>query len=245
MNEELLNQARQAVEAAQRIVVTTGAGISAESGLDTFRGVGGIWEGVRAEELASPQGFRANPKRVWAWYNARRQAARLAEPNAAHLALAAAEQHYRLVLITQNVDRLHTRAGTTAPLELHGNLWDTRCTRCGRITDQRNSDLPELPSCHVCGGLLRPAVVWFGEQLPKRILKKAQAAVDIADVFINIGTSGAVYPAAGFAADAQERGATVIEINPDQTELSHRANISLRGTATALVPLLFERAAKT
>ncbi|MDM7915786.1 MAG: NAD-dependent deacylase [Candidatus Eisenbacteria bacterium] len=217
----------------------TGAGISAESGVPTFRGSGGFWEGRRAEDIASPAGFLRDPEMVWRWYRSRRAHLATVEPNAGHHALVRLERGVeRFCLATQNVDRLHRRAGSRNVLEIHGDILASRCFRnCGAepVEDPRAA----VPRCS-CGEMLRPAVVWFGEMLPVDLLEKAMAAAISSDVCLVVGTSGLVYPAAGFSAMARQAGAFVIDVNPEDTPHSAKADISLRGTAATVLPLLLE-----
>jgi NAD-dependent deacetylase len=239
-----LEGAAKRLAAAARVVVLTGAGISAESGLPTFRGAGGLWRTHRVEELASPEGFARNPTLVWDWYNERRAAHAAAQPNAGHIALAeieAACPHFTLA--TQNVDSLHLRAGSRNVLELHGHLREARCTGCGARRPLEGT-LPAEEIDHACGGRFRPDIVWFGEALPQSIWERALAAAARADVVIVVGTSGAVEPAASLATRAPRRDAYVIEVNPEDTAISRRADAVLRGPAAVILPLLAETAAR-
>lgn len=226
------------LRAAPHILVLTGAGISAESGIPTFRGPGGLWKNYRPEQLATPEAFARDPKLVWEWYAWRRSLVAAAEPNAGHLALAKLEQRSSaLLLVTQNVDGLHRRAGSHRVVELHGDLWTTRCVQCG--SESREADLGELPPrCLKCGGLLRPGVVWFGEPLPSEAVTTAFAAASKADVVLVVGTSGVVYPAAQLPIVAQERGAYVVEVNVERTPLTSRADAVFIGPATEILPRL-------
>ncbi|MCX7929351.1 MAG: NAD-dependent deacylase [Chlorobi bacterium] len=225
---------------AQRFAVLTGAGISAESGVATFRDPNGLWAQFRPEELASMPGFLANPERVWQWYQYRRHIIESVRPNPAHLALAHLEVLVPdLVLITQNVDRLHQRAGSRHVLELHGNLEENHCAQCG--TPYRHEIEPALtspPRCPSCGGLIRPSVVWFGEMLPADVLEEAERAARRAEVFLVIGTSAEVYPAAALPLLAWEHGATVIEVNPAPTPLSTIAHATIGEKAGIAMPAL-------
>jgi NAD-dependent deacetylase len=207
-----IEQARQWLAEAPRIVALTGAGVSAESGIPTFRGPGGLWNNRRPEELATPQAFARDPRLVWEWYDWRRQIIAQAQPNPAHLALAACA---RLTLITQNVDGLHELAGSRGILRIHGDIWTLRCLGCGAETVDRTVPLPSLPPrCEACGGLRRPGVVWFGEDLPPDIWASAVDAASQANVFLIIGTSAQVYPAASLAPLARRAsGARIIEVN--------------------------------
>lgn len=227
---------------ARRIAVLTGAGVSAESGVATFRDPGGLWAQFRPEELASMEGFLANPERVWQWYQHRRHIIESVQPNPAHYALAELETLVPdFILITQNVDRLHHRAGSHRVLELHGNLEDNYCSRCSRpYTDNIAAEYNSPPRCPACGGLIRPSVVWFGELLPHDVLKQAEHAARQSEVFLVVGTSAEVYPAAALPLIAWEHGATLIEINPSPTQLSSIAHGILREKAGVALPLLAE-----
>jgi len=239
-----LSQARQRVRAARSVFVLTGSGISAESGLPTFRGVDGLWRTLRVEELASPEGFARDPELVWTWYNERRAAHARAEPNAGHRALAALEAASAdFTLATQNVDSLHLRAGSRNVLELHGNLREARCGRCGARRPLAGDFLVDA-IVHECGGSFRPDIVWFGESLPSQTWERAAAAAARADVVLVVGTSGLVNPAALLATHYPDAAAFVIEVNPEATPLSRRADAVLRGSAAALLPELIETAAR-
>jgi NAD-dependent deacetylase len=208
------------LRSARHIAILTGAGVSAESGLPTFRDpLTGLWARFRPEDLATPEAFARDPALVWAWYRSRRDAARMASPNPAHLALARLETLApKVTLITQNVDGLHRRAGSADPVELHGNLFRSRCEADGSVHEALVD--PELaagrlPRCPECGGLLRPGVVWFGESLPEAAVEQARAAALGCDLFLSVGTSHQVYPAAALPALAASAGATVVVVNPD------------------------------
>jgi NAD-dependent deacetylase len=233
-----IEDARGAVANAKSIAVLTGAGVSAESGIPTFRSNGGFWRSNRFEDLATPQGFARDPKFVWEWYEERRRGIATAKPNAGHMALVEMERcAHRFTLITQNVDGLHDAAGSRNVIKLHGDIWMVRCVSCGMERMDR-TELIELPPHCVCGGMLRPGVVWFGEMLPDGAIEGAESAVKSADVLIVAGTSAQVYPAAGLIPAAIRRGATVIEINPEETEFSHAATFSLRGGSAGILPRL-------
>jgi NAD-dependent deacetylase len=227
-----------ALRDANSVLVLTGSGISAESGLPTFRGVNGLWRTHRVEDLASPEGFARDPALVWTWYNERRAAHACAQPNAGHYALAKLERIVAdFTLATQNVDSLHLRAGSSNVLELHGNLREARCTRCG---DRRAFELTGLPLDeidHACGGRFRPDIVWFGEPLPADVWRRAQSAAQRAEVILVVGTSAVVYPAAALATHYSDR-AFVAEINPEATAISQRVDCTLRGTAAEILPQL-------
>jgi NAD-dependent deacetylase len=235
-----------AIPRPRQICMLTGAGISAESGIPTFRGAGGLWKNFRAEDLATPQAFARDPRLVWEWYEWRKGIVREAQPNAAHVALAGLERtlpdDVGCVLITQNVDGLHLLAGSTAVIELHGNIFRARCAKEGSRRVQRDAFSEIPPKCE-CGALLRPDIVWFGESVD--LLNPAAGAAAASDVLIVIGTSGVVYPAAGLV--ELVHGLT-IEINPDETPISHQFDLSIRATATEGVPpivqALLERAGR-
>lgn len=229
------------VRAARRIVVLSGAGISAESGVPTFRDAQtGLWAKFRPEQLATEEAFRADPEMVWDWYALRREMVGKVVPNAGHLAIAAFQQRHpgRLTVITQNVDGLHQRAGSPDVLALHGNIAEDRwlepprsCCDAGRVEAGRP------PRCATCGNLRRPAVVWFGEMLAAGELAAAEAAAAAADLMLVVGTSGVVYPAAGLARSTHGR---VVIVNPEPTELDGAADAVLRGPSAVLLPALLE-----
>ena len=232
-----MQRARQWLREASSVAALTGAGISAESGIPTFRGAGGLWREFRAEDLATPEAFARDPRLVWEWYDWRRGLIARAEPNAGHRALVELAQRVeRFTLITQNVDGLHDRAGSRDVLKVHGDIWMVRCTACGRQTRDDRVPLPELPPRCECGGLLRPGVVWFGEPLPDNVWREAEQATRDAEVFLVIGTAAVVYPAAGLVPLAKTAGAKVIEINLDVTPYSAQVDCSLRGRAGELLP---------
>lgn len=223
-----------ALAEARVVAVLTGAGISAESGVPTFRGPGGLWEGHRGEELATPEAFARDPVLVWRFYDWRRTKLASCEPNAGHRALVAIEKRVpHFTLATQNVDGLHRLAGSENVLELHGNIWRIYCEReCHEVIDRR-APLPEPlpPRCPRCHAPLRPGVVWFGEPLPWHLFEQAEAAAQAAQVFLVIGTSGVVEPAASLARVAKHAGAFVAEFNPEETALSRYASALFRGGA--------------
>jgi NAD-dependent deacetylase len=213
--------------------------VSAESGIPTFRGADGLWKKYRAEELATPQAFARDPKLVWEWYDWRRQIIAAAAPNPAHLALAAMGE--RLTLITQNVDGLHDLAGSKGILKIHGDIWVRRCTRCLLEVLDRVSPLPQLPPpCPKCGAMQRPGVVWFGEGLPQDVWQAAEHAAQQSNVFLVIGTSAQVYPAASLVPLAKRAGAKIVEVNIARSGVSSEADAFLEGPAGEILPRLFQ-----
>jgi len=233
---------RERLEGARSVCVLTGSGISSESGLPTFRGVNGLWRTHRVEERASPQGCARDPVLVWTWYNERRAAHVRAEPSAGHYALAELERRVAdFTLVTQNVDSLHLRAGSRNVVELHGNLREARCDRCGERIPLDGA-LPAEAIEHDCGGRFRPDIVWFGEPLPPLAFERASAAAARADVVLVVGTSGMVYPAASLATRYPRSDALIVEINPEQTPLSSSAGVVLRARAAVVLPALLETA---
>lgn len=253
---------REAFQKAKHIVALTGAGISAESGVPTFRGDGGLWRRYQAQNLATPQAFLSNPSLVWEFYSYRRSLVLSKRPNPAHMILAEVEQQLahegrRLVVITQNIDELHKAAGTKNLLELHGTLFKTRCVKCGDI--QSNKDNPitpalagkgepdediadaripeiELPRCKKCTGLLRPHVVWFGESLDPDVLQAAQKELEDCDLCLVIGTSSVVYPAAMFAPEVANRGVPVAEFNLENTAGTDHFGFYFEGRCGSTLP---------
>jgi NAD-dependent deacetylase len=230
-----------AFDPSKKIVVLTGAGISAESGVPTFRGEDGLWRRYRAEELATAAAFEANPQLVWEWYDWRRGIISKAEPNAGHLAIAELERIFpHFSLITQNVDGLHRRAGNSKIIEIHGNLWQMRCVRDGRVHEDFRSPLPQIPPLCACGSLLRPHVVWFGEPLDQRDLAQAYSLIEACDLLLVVGTSAIVQPVASFPLMAKQAGAMVIEVNKEPTPLSSLADASFQGKAGEILPALLQ-----
>jgi NAD-dependent deacetylase len=230
----------QRLKKARRVAVLTGAGVSAESGVPTFRGEDGIWNKLRPEELASMDAFMSNPERVWEWYNYRKQLISRVEPNPGHYVIVEMEKYYpEFWLITQNVDNLHRRAGNRNILELHGNIMMSRCMRCSKYFDTIDiGEKKDIPRCS-CGSMIRPDVVWFGEMLPEETLKEAFHAASICDLFFSIGTSALVQPSASLPVLAREAGAYVVEINTDETVISSRVNIFLSGKSGEILPALW------
>ncbi len=219
------------------VVVLTGAGVSAESGVPTFRGPEGLWRTFRPEDLATPEAFARDPVLVWEWYDWRRQRIANCRPNPAHRVLAEMEAALPdFTLITQNVDGLHQAAGSRRVLELHGNIWRVRCTRCGRVGEDRRVPLPEIPPRCACGGLLRPDVVWFGEPLPPAVLEEAWEAAARCRWMLVVGTSALVQPAASLPVVAHRNGARLIEVNVSDTPLTPLADEVLRGPAGEVLP---------
>ncbi|MCW5634313.1 MAG: NAD-dependent deacylase [Rubrivivax sp.] len=243
---QALAAVRRALEEAQRVAVLTGAGMSAESGIPTFRdALTGLWSRFDPEDLASEQGFRADPARVWDWYAQRRDGVRRARPNAGHEALAAwgRARPGRLCVVTQNVDDLHQRAGQPEVVRLHGDIladrWlDGAACRERPRCDAASAAAGRPPRCAQCGNLVRPAVVWFGEMLPAAALQRAQEAAAECQVLLVVGTSGAVWPAAGLASLARRSGARVVIVNPHESEIDAEAHVVLRGTAATTLPAL-------
>jgi NAD-dependent deacetylase len=233
-----LMEMRSEMQPHTRVAVLSGAGISAASGIPTFRGAqDSLWEKYRPEELATPEAFHADPELVWRWYDWRRSLIAKAQPNDAHLALVKLADRVRQVtIITQNVDGLHARAGSRDVLEFHGSIWRLRCLTCGREREDRRVPLPIPLRCDACGGMHRPGVVWFGEGIDPDVLDQAAAAAQQCDVFLVIGTSGAVYPAAGLVAVAANSGARVLEFNVERSAISDRVNLFVGGSADQTLP---------
>ncbi len=239
-----LKQAAAWLREANSVAVLTGAGVSAESGVATFRDAGGLWEGHRVEDVATPEGFRRDPALVWRFYNARRANLRSVQPNPGHFALADLERRLgsgRFTLVTQNVDGLHGAAGSRNVLEIHGSIARIRCTGCGEKRE-RDDALPELPRCESCGELLRPDVVWFHEALPEDVWERAMVAVYESGVLLVVGTSAVVYPAAGLIEVARANQGRVVEVNLMPTAASGRVDVSLFGPSGQVLPRLIEAA---
>ncbi len=243
MTDAPFEKAAEALARARAVAVVSGAGVSAESGVPTFRSMGGLWEQHPIEEVATPEGFQRNPRLVWEFYEARRGNMGSVEPNPGHRAIAEMEKLYDdFSVITQNVDGLHRQAGSTRVLELHGSLWRARCAAdCGRMLDPFPYPAPEVPPRCKCGALLRPDVVWFGEALPNDVWSEGIALACASDVTLVVGTSGVVYPAAAIPLEAQMHGAFTIEVNPEPTELTSRLDVSLRGPSGEVLPRLLQR----
>ena len=261
----LVSSVREALDAANSVVVLTGAGMSAESGVPTFRGPGGLWRNYSAEQLATLEAFTRDPELVWEWYDWRRTLIRRTEPNQGHLALVGLERRKAaarveqasgargatlsgtpgddlsgggFTLVTQNVDGLHDRAGSRSLAKLHGDIWQVQCTGCGASVRNEEVPLQSLPPRCSCGALLRPGVVWFGEPLPPPEWERAVRASAQAQIFVVVGTSGIVYPAAGLAEIARHAGAKIAVVNPEATPLDSLAEWVLRGPSGEILPEL-------
>jgi NAD-dependent deacetylase len=243
MLDSQLDQAAALIAASPRVAALTGAGISAESGVPTFRGADGLWKTYRAEALATPEAFAHDPALVWEWYDWRRGLIAPVEPTAGHAVLAAWERRFEgFTVITQNVDGLHARAGSRSVVELHGNIWKLRCTREGTVEECRVTPLARIPPvCAGCGALLRPHVVWFGEALDPAVLRRAFAAAEACQAMLVIGTSAVVEPAASLPRAAAQAGAKIVELNIEPTPLTPLADVYLPGKAGEILPLLDER----
>ena len=229
----------KAIQNSEKTVVLTGAGISAESGVPTFRGEEGLWRNFRAEELATPSAFQRDPKLVWEWYDWRRNLIKPLHPNAGHKVIASIEKKKPdFKLITQNVDGLHRKAGNEECVELHGNIWKTRCTEEGKVTENLESPLKKIPPTCECGAMLRPHIVWFGESLPSDAIQSSYQAVENCDLMLVVGTSAVVQPAALLPGIAKNSGAFVIEVNAEETPVSSLADDSYIGKAGEILPLL-------
>jgi len=245
----MIEEAAKLIAHSRFLIAFTGAGISAESGIPTFRGHGGLWENYRVEEVATPEAFRRNPSLVWDFYKMRIRKMKDAKPNKAHLALAELEKMGILkAVITQNIDDLHRRAGSENVIELHGNIYRVKCTSCDYRENLKESgrldeflDEGELPGCPKCGSLLRPDVVWFGEPLPEQALDEAFNLARRADLCLVIGTSAQVFPAAYIPMLVKDEGGRIIEINPDNTGITYLADIILRGKAGEIMDGLLEK----
>jgi NAD-dependent deacetylase len=245
-SEAQLKKARAGLGSARHVCILTGAGISAASGIKTFRDAGGLWEDHRVEQVATLEGFEEDPALVWRFYNARRKAADRASPNAAHLALARMELALKrqsgtrmsFTILTQNIDGLHQQAGSQNVLELHGSVWQVRCMDCEEISEDYPLELPIPARCDDCGALLRPNVVWFGEMLDRAVLDAAEQAIQKCDLLLVVGTSAVVQPAASFPLLASRRGIPIIEVNTEVTPVSVYATVALKGPAEILLPEL-------
>ena len=230
----------EALRDARHICVLTGAGVSAESGVPTFRDAqDGLWAQYEPQDLATPEAFLADPALIWRWYRWRRELVAKADPNPGHYAIAQlSELVPRVTLITQNVDGLHRRAGSDEIIEFHGNLFDDRCFADGTLHTADGE--MEIPTCPDCGGHLRPGVVWFGEAIPQAALNESSAAASDCDVFLSVGTSSLVYPAAGMADLARDNGACVVEVNPNPTTHAAGFDFAIAGKSGLVLPELLE-----
>ncbi len=243
--EDRLSQAARTLAGAGNVLALTGAGISAESGIPTFREAQtGLWARFSPQDLATPEAFARDPARVWGWYRWRRTLIARGGVNAGHRALAAIESHRPISIVTQNVDGLHAAAGSTDVAELHGNIWVERCTECAGEATRAVTEADDnavLPTCAICGAMTRPAVVWFGEMLPAAALERAQRLLGLADCVLVVGTSNQVYPAAALVEQAVSGPATVIEINPEDTAVSQSVDIRIAATASRALPAILEQ----
>ncbi|MDY6836391.1 MAG: NAD-dependent deacylase [Thermodesulfobacteriota bacterium] len=239
MKAEGLAEVAERLRASTSVLALTGAGISQESGVPTFRGVDGLWKNFRAEDLATPEAFQRDPTTVWQWYDWRRSLIKPLAPNPGHYALAELEKSIEaFTLVTQNVDGLHRTAGSKNPIEMHGTLWRVRCLQCKKRFENRDVPIQILPKCKACGGLLRPDVVWFGEALDVDILHTISHRVEKAQVMLVVGTSGKVQPAASLGLLAKKAGAFVVEVNRSRTPQSPLFDISFEGRAGEILPEL-------
>jgi NAD-dependent deacetylase len=245
-NEDPIVQIARRIHSARRITVLTGAGVSAPSGVPTFRGEEGLWKSYSPEELATPEAFRNNPQLVWEWYGWRRELISKCRPNAAHRVLALWSRRYPgFTLITQNVDGLHEKAGTSNVIRFHGSIWEVFCCNDCESSPVRwvydAVPLPQIPpSCPYCGGLIRPGVVWFGEGIDTDVLDKSAAALEC-DLFMTVGTSALVYPAAGLVSGAHRKGAFTVEVNLEATPASETVDLALQGPAEVLLEKVEDR----
>jgi NAD-dependent protein deacetylase/lipoamidase len=240
MSSQRIDDAAAVLAGARKVIALTGSGISAESGVPTFRGESGLWRQFRAESLATPEAFARDPTLVWEWYDWRRGLIAPAEPNAGHRVLARWEAQFDdFAVITQNVDGLHAKAGSRDVVELHGNIWKARCTREGTVHEARETPLSRLPPvCPDCGALVRPHIVWFGEALDRSVLERAYALSETSQVMVVVGTSAVVQPAASLPLAAARAGAKIIEINVEPTALTDLADYHLAGQAGEVLPRL-------
>jgi NAD-dependent deacetylase len=245
VEESDLEKTSMILKKSSKVVVLTGAGISKESGIPTFRGKDGLWKNYRAEELATPYAFETDPNKVWEWYDWRRDLISQAQPNPAHVTIAEMEKHFSdFIVISQNVDGLHKRAGSNNIIELHGNLWRVRCQKEGKRFDLLTVPLKEVPPRCRCGSIVRPDVVWFGESLPQDELRVAFSKAEECDTMMVVGTSGLVQPAASLPMAAKAKGAYIIEVNIETTPISRIADVTLLGKAGEILPILWEKVDK-
>jgi NAD-dependent deacetylase len=240
--ETRIETAAQLLRGARSVVVSTGAGMSKESGIPTFRDApNALWDKFDPEKLATPEGFLQDPPLVWRWYEERRRMISKVQPNAGHFAIARLGGHFdRFVVITQNIDDLHRKAGSTNVVEMHGNIFRYKCFDMDHPVDELPSGDDVPPRC-TCGSMVRPDVVWFGEVLPQSALEKAFAAIETCDVMLVVGTSGIVFPVAGFPALARRAGAKIVEVNPEETSITPLADVFVKGPAGKVLPVLVEK----
>ena len=240
--DEKILAAKQIIDTSSKITVLTGAGISAESGIPTFRDNDGMWNNIRPQDIASPHAFKKDPELVWEWYDWRRRIINKANPNQGHYALAEIErQKEKFTLITQNIDGLHEIAGSINLMELHGNIWEIRCEKCDTVNKNYEVPLPEIPpKCNKCGEITRPNVVWFEEIIPMHMIDQALLSIEESDLMLIIGTSGIVEPAASMGLLAKQSGKQVIEIHLEETPNSAIYNISLQGKSGEILPLFYD-----
>jgi len=239
MNLLIDDKTKQVLKNANSLVFFTGAGISAESGIPTFRGMDGIWNKLKPEELANFNAFLKNPKLVWEWYQHRKEIIHKCQPNSAHKIIADVQNNFEKVsVVTQNIDNLHRRAGSKKVYELHGNIERNYCIDCKKEYGDNVPLKDGLPKCD-CGGLVRPDVVWFGEYLPQDVYTSAEKAAEESDVLFIVGTTGIVYPAASIIYIAKNNGAYLIEVNIEETEVSKSVNKSFFGKAGEVLPQIF------
>jgi NAD-dependent deacetylase len=240
---EIPNILLEKLKSARHVAVMTGAGVSAESGIATFRDPDGLWAKFNPAELASMDGFMSNPELVWSWYQHRRDIIQSCKPNPGHYVIADMQKLFpKFTLITQNVDRLHQQAGSENVLELHGNIIDNHCSRCQRpYLEEIDLSEKDVPCCKHCGGIIRPSVVWFGEMLPADAIECATEASEDCDVFFSVGTSAEVYPAANLPLLARRNGAFIVEVNPNVTALTQYSDVQLRAASGIALPKLIEK----
>jgi len=237
---EFEDQFIKALKNSTKVAILTGAGVSAESGVPTFRGADGIWKKFNPMELATFKAFNANPQLVWEWYNYRRDLVRKVKPNPGHYAIAEMAKLYDdFTLITQNVDRLHRAAGSEQVYELHGNIHRNRCLECGEMDYTEEFD--QIPPICTCGGRLRPDVVWFGEQLPGQVFESSVAAAHRSELFFTVGTTGAVHPAASLPIIAKQNGALIVEVNLEPSEISYICDIKYHGKSGEILPQIVDK----
>ncbi len=240
-NTDSIQHVADKLRSSSSVVVLTGAGISQESGVPTFRGKEGLWKNFRSEDLATLEAFERDPVLVWQWYDWRRSLIKPLKPNPAHYALAELEKGIQdFTLVTQNVDGLHRVAGSKNPIEMHGTLWGVRCMQCNKRFENREVPIKILPECESCGGLLRPDVVWFGEPIDAEILHAIYRCLEKVQVMLVVGTSGMVQPAASFSLVAKRAGALVVEINRSETPQSGFFDFSFQGKAGEILPKLVQ-----